>query len=86
MEAALSFFKQVDSVTVQHLAETSSYQKAREHRIVIHCRRRQRQEAEWEGREYIGLFGRLGERPREALLALELDGDAFYIDGRAWRA
>jgi tetratricopeptide (TPR) repeat protein len=81
LEEALSFFKQVDSAEVEHLAETSSYQNAREHRIVIHCRRGQRQEAERESREYIRLFGRLGERPREALGTLGLDGDGFYIEG-----
>ena len=83
METALNFFQQVDSVEVEHLAETSSCEKAREHRIVIHCRRRQRLEAERESREYIRLFGRLGQRPREALRTLKLDGDAFYIEGQA---
>jgi tetratricopeptide (TPR) repeat protein len=80
LETALNFFKQVDAVTVNRAAEASSYQKAREHRIVIHCRLRQRQEAERESREYIRLFGRLGQRPREGLDTLELDGDAFYIE------
>jgi tetratricopeptide (TPR) repeat protein len=86
LETALNFFQQVDSVEVEHLAETSSYQNAREHRIVIYCRRRQRQEAERESREYIGIFGRLGERPREALRTLRIDGDAFYVDGQKERA
>lgn len=83
LEMALNFFKQVDAVKVNRAADVSNYQKAREHRIVIHCRLHQHQEAERESREYIRLFGRLGERPRGALRSLELDGDAFYIEGQA---